>query len=231
MKEFKKYIYVFLITCGIFACAWYASTYFNNRKLAEIRDVQDQVTADIMSSETQFDLLEELSCQDIGNNFLSQEISELAGKISYGEQHFSAQSQLALLKEQYTILEVKDFLLTKRISERCKTEVSTILYFYGPSISCTDCEKQGYVLDALRQKYPSVRVYSFDSTLDTGTVHALKAIYKIGDIAPKLVIDGKTYPGFMTLDEISTALPKSITEPVTDKESGNASKSKAATKQ
>lgn len=131
MQGFQKYIVVFLITCGIFASGWYLSSYINNKKINQIKDIQNKIAVDILSSETQFALLEELSCQDVDNSILSKEIADLAGKISYSEQNVGNQSEVQLLKKQYTILQVKDFLLSKRIRERCGEKTNTIFYFYA----------------------------------------------------------------------------------------------------
>jgi hypothetical protein len=213
MNGFRKYFIVLLITAGIFAIAYFASTYFNNQKIIELQQAQEQATVDVLSSQTQFDLLESQSCQDVSSNYLSQELSDLADKITYAEQNLNDQTQLTLLKQQYSILEVKDFLLTKQVSERCKTPVATILYFYKADTSCTDCTKQGYVLDALRQTYPEVRVYSFDAGLDSSTVRALLTIYKIPTTLPAIVIDDTTEDGFMSIDAIEKELPTAITNP------------------
>lgn len=214
MKTFSKYIVVFLITCGIFATAWYLSTYVNNKKINEIKDIQNKIAIDILSSETQFSLLEELSCQDIDRSVLSKEIATMADKINYSEQNLSAKEEIELLKKQYTILQVKDFLLSKRIAERCKQKIATIFYFYGNKDTCTDCEKQSYVLDALRQKYPTLRIYSFDYNLDLSTIKALTSIYKIQGMLPGLVIQGKTVSGFKSVEELELLLPKELTTPV-----------------
>ncbi len=213
MKRFKKYFIALIVTVAIFATAWYASEYFNNQKIEAIKDAQEQATVDMMSSETQFDLLDQLSCQDAGSNYLSQEISDLADQLTYAEQNLSDQAQVTLLKQQYSILEVKDFLLTQRISKQCKQPVTTILYFYKSDNSCSDCQKQGYVLDALRQEYPSVRVYSFDAGLDSSTVRALLSIYKIPNAFPALVIDDKTKSGFMSVADIQKLMPADIVNP------------------
>ncbi len=214
MQGFRKYFYVFLITCALFLSAWYMSAYFNTRKLNEVKDIQNKVAVDILSSETQFSLLEELSCQDLNSSIFSTEIASLAEKIAYAEQNVSNKDEIDLLKKQYTILEVKDFLLNKRIGERCKQMPVTILYFYGSKDACTDCAKQGYVLDAIRQQYPQVRVYSFDYNLELSTIKALTSIYKIGNTLPGLVVNGKTVAGFQTVDGIKTLLPKEVTNPV-----------------
>lgn len=210
MNGFRKYIYVLLITCALFATAWYMSNYFSERKLAEVKNIQNKVAVDILSSETQFSLLEELSCQDLNSSVFSTEIATLAEKISYAEQNLSAKEEVDLLKKQYTILQVKDFLLTKRVGERCKQAPVSILYFYGLKESCEDCVKQGYVLDAIRSERPDVRVYSFDYNLDLSTVKALRSIYKINDSLPAVVINGKTYQGFQTIEQVRSVLPKQV---------------------
>jgi hypothetical protein len=212
--SWKKYVLVFVITCGIFGTSWYLSGYFNERKLVGIRETQNQVATDIIASETQFDLLEELSCDDIGNTYLSDEIGKLAEKIAYGEQNLNAPEEILLLKQQYTILEAKEYLLTKRIAERCNKQITTILYFYATKDACADCVKQGYVLDAVREKYKAVRVYSFDYDLDSSTIRALKTIYKMEDgELPALVINGEVYTGFLSLPDIEATLPLELTNP------------------
>ena len=214
MNGFQKYFFVLLITCGIFATGWYLSSYVNSKKINEIKDIQNKIAIDILSSETQFSLLEELSCQDLDKSVLSQEIATIADKISYSEQNVGAKDEIELLKKQYTILQVKDFLLSKRIAERCKQKVATIFYFYGNKDTCSDCVKQSYVLDALREKYPTLRVYSFDYNLDLSTIKALTSIYKIQNSLPGLVVQGKTISGFKTVEELEKMLPKELTVPV-----------------
>jgi hypothetical protein len=214
MKGFGKYGIALLITIGIFAIAWYSSIYFNDRKIDAIQNAQDKVTVDFMTSESQSASLNKTTCQSIDNNYLSQEIGNLSDEISYAEQNLNDPTQIELLKQQYSILEVKDFLLTQRISLQCKQPVTTILYFYKNADTCADCTRQGYVLDALRQTYPQVRVYSFDTGLDSATIRALLTIYTIPTNLPALVINGTTIDGFTSVDDIEKILPAYITNPV-----------------
>lgn len=213
-SNWKKYSFVLIITVAFFIGAWYLSGILNQEKVDRLQTTQDRVAIDVMSNETQFDLLQETSCQDIAKSatsgtYLSSELSTLADKIAYGEQNLNAPEQLLLLKKQYTLIEVKDFLLVKRISERCKITIPTILYFYNTKNACEDCVKQGDVLDAFRRTRPNVRVYSFDYTLDSPTVRALRTIYKVeGQLLPVLVINGKTYNGFMSLENLTAAIPQ-----------------------
>lgn len=207
MTGWKKYIFVLVLTCGVFAVSWYVSSTFNQRRIVEMRDIQQKIATDILSSETDFSLLQEMSCDAINQTITSEELSSLASRISFTEDSL-ATDQVELLKKQYTLLQVKDFLLHKRISERCKTTLTTVLYFYGTGESCKECTKQGYVLDAAREKYSELRIYSFDYNLDISTIRALKSIYKVGENLPALVVNGKTYTGFKTLEELEGLLPK-----------------------
>lgn len=194
-KHTPKYILVFLLTLGIFASAWFVSTAINERKFANLKAAQDKVSIDILSSETEFELLKEEACDARPTSVFSDELASLADKIAYSEQNVATPGEISLLKQQYTLLQVRDFLLTKRVAERCNQTPLSVFYFYGTKEGCDDCTRQGYVLDALRQERPEVRVYSFDYNLDLSTIKALRSIYNISDTLPAIVINGKTYQG------------------------------------
>lgn len=204
----KKYIFAFLITLGVFAVAIYASNYLNNKKLDEVRAVEDQLSLDILSSETQSSLLEETACTDVNSNYLTGQLVDLGDKLSYAaSQNNPNNAAIENLKEYYSLLEIKDYLLMKNITAKCGTHPTFILYFYGDSDKCTDCQKTGFVLDALRQKYPSIRVYSFDYNLDQAAIKTLVSIYHLRGTLPALIINGDPYYGYQSLDELESTVP------------------------
>src|SRR3989344_2788417 len=127
-----SYLVAFLITALIFATALYASNYFNNLRVADIQATQDNISIDILSLETQFDLLAEHSCPDISeNSVLSREIQPLASRLSYLEtQPGVNQDELTRLKRYYSLLQIKDLLLMQRVADKCKLQPVFILYFY-----------------------------------------------------------------------------------------------------
>lgn len=213
--RWTSYAVAFLITAFIFATALYASNYFNDRRVADIEHTQDNISIDILSLETQFDLLAEHSCQDISeNSVLSTEIQPLAQRLSYLEAQPNVnQTTLIQLKRQYSLLEIKDYLLMKQVAAKCKLKPVFILYFYSNKGDCKDCEEQGYALTGLSQKYPSLRVYSFDYNLDLSALQTLVDIYNVKDELPALVINGKVYYGLQTMDDIQKILPQLKTLP------------------
>lgn len=206
--DWRKYLIVFLITVFIFATAFYLSNNLNDKKLEEIRRIEDTISIDILSLETQFDLFEQLSCNNITDSILSKELGELATRIEYGEKNFDSLSkELVSLKKYYSLLQIKDFILMQKARERCDLNIESIIYFYGRE-DCEDCRKQGYVLTDVRKDYPEIRVYSFDYYLDVSAVDALKSIYKIDENLPALIINGKTYKGFKDREEIEAIMPE-----------------------
>lgn len=208
MIDSRKYLIAFLITALIFGTAIFASSILTDKKLESVRSIEDRVALDILSSETQFALLAETSCRDVGPGFLSKELGPLGEKLTYAEnQRGFSEEDIASLKSSYFLLEIKDYLLMKRLTEKCNFKPTFILYFYSTKDRCEDCEKMGYVLTALRDKYPELRVYSFDYHYDVGAIETLTSIYKIKPDLPAVIINGEPYYGFKSVEEFEKDVP------------------------
>jgi hypothetical protein len=207
MVDAKKYVVAFLITALIFGTAVFASSVLNDKKVEDVRNIENRVALDILSSETQFDLLSETSCRDIGPGFLSQELGPLGEKLSFAEDTGFNQEDVLSLKRSYFLLEIKDYLLMKRLTEKCNVKPTFILYFYSTKEKCEDCEKMGYVLTALRNKYPELRVYSFDYNFDLGAIDTLVSIYKVRGELPAIIVNGVPYYGYKSIEELEQTIP------------------------
>lgn len=209
--DWKKYLIVFLITVCLFLTAGYISNYFSTKKINQIKSIQDNVAINILSSETQFSLLQELSCKDVSGSVLSGELDELGQKLEWGQNNLGGTDEVLYLKKYYSLLQIKDYLLMKRISLGCKVKSAFILYFYTTAENCSECRREGLVLSALRSKYPELRVYSFDYSIDLSAVRALLKIYKIKDTElPALVLDDEVLTGFHGVDELDLKIQKSF---------------------
>jgi hypothetical protein len=209
----KKYRYfgAFIISALIFGGAIFISDIINASRIENVRTIQENIAIDILSLETQFELLQELSCKDIKENtILSKELSNLSQRLSYTEQQLGAKNdEVTRLKRQYSLLEIKDLLLMKKVSDKCKLSPVFILYFYSnKENSCDDCEKQGYVLTALSEKYPQLRIYSFDYDLDLPALQTLVKISDVPSILPALVINDTIYQGYQSVETIEALLPE-----------------------
>lgn len=208
--DWKKYVIVFFLTLTLFLLALFASNTLNNKKLSDLQTIQDNISIDLLSSETQYSLLGDLDCSQVSpNSLLSDELNDLSKKIEYSESSIGKSDDLTRLKESYSLLEIKDYLLMKELASRCDQKSVFILYFYTTSDNCSECVKQGYALTSLKEKYPALRVYSFDYGLNLSAVETLEKIYGIKDtLLPAIVSDGKVYTGFHNVDDIEKLIPK-----------------------
>ena len=87
MLDWKKYVITFIMTSTVFAAAIWVNSSFNGQRVVEMKSLYESISTDILSSETQFSLISELSCKEVGSQILSQEIDELARKIEFTEQN------------------------------------------------------------------------------------------------------------------------------------------------
>lgn len=208
-KDWVRYIVVFLITLTIFITAVWLSSFMNDRKLNDIKNIQDKVSIDLMSSETQFQLLQGFSCKDVSASTLSPELNNLAEKISYSEKNINKQDDVLDLKKYYTLLQIKDYLIMQQIKEKCAVPVIPIFYFYTTLENCSNCVKESAVLSKLHDEYPELRVYSFDYNLDLSALKTLINLFKVDDRSlPALYIKDKLYTGFKDETEIKKIIPE-----------------------
>ncbi|HEY4525002.1 MAG TPA: hypothetical protein VJL39_01390 [Candidatus Paceibacterota bacterium] len=211
--RWSTYIVAFVITALIFATALYVSSYFNDKRIADIQATQDNISIDILSLETQFDLLAEHSCGDISeNSVLSNELRPLASRLSYLENQPNVnQEELVRLKRYYTLLQIKDYLLMQKVTQKCDIETVFILYFYSNEGDCEECEEQGYVLTGLGTRYRELRIYSFDYNIGLSALQTLIDIHNVRDELPALIINGRVYYGLHTIEDIEQILPELAT--------------------
>lgn len=206
--DWKKYLIVFIITLGLFGIASFLSSYFTGKKINQLKNIENNISIDLISSEVQFSLLQDLSCKDISNTVLSSELNTIAEKITYSEDNIGTKNTDVInLKKSYSLLQIKDYLLMRKITERCGEKSVFVLYFYGDD-TCADCAKQSFALTKMRETYPKLRVYSFDYNLDLSAIKTMISIYKIPNNLPAVVVNGKIYTGLQSIEEIESKIPE-----------------------
>ncbi|MEI7463320.1 MAG: hypothetical protein WCK03_02880 [Candidatus Taylorbacteria bacterium] len=206
--DWKKYIVTFIFTAAIVVTALLISSWINSQRVDELRNIQDSISINLLSSDVQFNLLRDAACSDLFNSSIGQELGNLSDKLSYMENIGKGNdADVITLKKYYSLLEIRDYLLSNSAVAKCPSRPITILYFYKSD--CPDCDKQAQVLTYLRQRHPDIlRVYSFDHALDVSAVKTLANIHKIADPFPNVVIKGKTLNGFHSIEEIEKILPE-----------------------
>lgn len=211
----QRYAITFLITAAIFGTAFYIANRLDRARIADIQATEQNISVDILSSETQFELLGNLDCETLEQNSgLSDELNSLASQLSVAENNLGTDNpEVTQLKEQYSLFEIKDYLLLQSISQKCGLKPVYILYFYSNTGDCPDCSRSGDVLTYLRQTYPDLRVYSFDYHLDLSALQTLESLRKIAPTAqntlPAFVINNRApVYGFKNLQDMQKLVPE-----------------------
>ena len=207
------------ITIALASTVAYAINYLNSARVAELSTIEEQLSIDSLSLETQFSLLESAPCDSNASSVtLTTELADFGNRLLYAENQLgSGNSQVVRLKERYSLLEIRDYLITKRLSEACGTKPITVLYFYSNEGDCNDCDKAGYALSYLRDTYPALRVYSFDYNLDLGALKTFIAVTKVKDTFPAFIINDKHFYGFTSLADLEKQFPKGALSTTTPK--------------
>lgn len=207
--DWARYGLTLLITVLIFVSAFYLSDILASKKMQEIRSMQDKIAIDLLSSETQFALLRTATCSEDGYSVLAPEIAQLGTRLASMESQLGATNADVIgLKKYYSLLQIKDYMLTQELVKNCNFKPLVMVYFYSPN--CTDCERQGYVLNELREKYPLVRIYAFDAELDLSAIKTLQTVLKAPAETPSLVIKNKVLRGFQSIESLETLLKKEL---------------------
>ena len=214
----RNIIISLVITIALISTIIYAISYLNQQRVAELNTIEDQLSTDTLSVETQYSLLENAPCSDFTqgssteDTLLSQEVSNIGDKLAFTENKLGSKDpQVLQLKNQYTLLEIRDYLLTEQLSKTCHLNPTTVLYFYTNDGSCKgECDQASYDLSYLRQTYPSLRVYSFDYNLNLGALKTLESVEKIEPKFPGFVINHQSYYGYTSLSDFEKNLPPAL---------------------
>lgn len=202
-----------IITVAILGTIVATIRHLDRQRIAELDAIQAQLATDTLSVETQFALLENAPCADLSvGTELTREVSSLGDRLGLAESRLgSDNAEVIRLKKQYTLLQIRDYLLTQRIAETCDVEPVTALYFYSnvPG-TCESCDRASYALSYLRQTYPQLRVYTFDYNLDLGALKTLIAVEKINNEFPAFIIEGRRSYGFTDLETFKERFPEDL---------------------
>jgi hypothetical protein len=202
----KTYIFTLIVTLVIFVLAFLISIHFTQIKTENLRMTEDKIAVDILALETQYQLLSDSSCKTFDPSGLREQLDTLSSKLEFIEgQVGTSDPGLIRLRNYYSLLEIRHYLLSKRMSEECNTNKIFILYFYATK-DCPQCQIQHYFIRAMRDRYREVEAYTFDYHLDLPAVRTLITLHDIPPEPPILDINGKVYNGFKSLEEIEAVV-------------------------
>lgn len=195
-----KYLAVFAITTLIFLIGLVIGSKISDTKLGKIDNLEHDIRTDTMAIELQYLLLAEDPCSSVNSTTLTEELYEIGSKLDFMEQRLGKKNKDVIrLKNYYSLLELRHWLFMKTQQKECNTDNTLVLYFYSNLEDCDKCEEQGFVLNYLRKKYPSVNVYSFDININNMALDTVKNMFNVKK-APTVIINENVLDSFSSLD-------------------------------
>ncbi len=213
--DMNKYLAVFGLTTLIFIAGIALGNYFSSQKLRHIDYLGQDLKVDTLAMELQYDIVSENPCEHINNTPIAEELYDMASKLDYMENRMGEKNRDVLeLKKQYSLLEIRHWLLMKKTNKECGKNNTLILYFYSNEDDCPTCQTQGFILTWIRKNYPSVYVYAFDYNIKNSALDTIKDLYRIKG-TPAIVIDKKTFNRFVDKKELEQAVREKGAKKVT----------------
>ena len=197
------YLSAFAISLVVFAIGVWVGLQIEQSVADQVSEVIDQTNGRMLSMSNLLlmeedplfctYLEEEMAAFDYETYLLGQQIGTMEERRGVEDS----------LKIKYMDLEFRDYLLSKKINERCQLDQNIVLYFVS-SLDCADCKKQGEALSEARSQ-TNTRVYTFDIGMESGLIDSLKQKYSVTSV-PAMIINGDPYEGYRASSELVSIL-------------------------
>ncbi len=202
MVNWVKLASVFCITTLVFLIGFLVGDYASTFQEDVLSDMRDNIYAEVASSEALYSFMADQPCNVQLEDF-SAHLDKMNERLRAAEEKVGWR-ELSSIKAYYFATEIKHYLLINAINEKCSGKYIPVFYFYSNE-NCKYCLEQGLELDTLKKENPLIMIYAFDADNLSPLVTSLVAEYKISEL-PAIVINGITYGGFQSKDDLNKVL-------------------------
>ncbi|MBU0532291.1 conjugal transfer protein TraF [Candidatus Micrarchaeota archaeon] len=205
--SFPLYATAFIISLIIFLAGVFVGTLLDSASISDISEEISDVSQQVSS--VQLLLLMEGNSSTFCPVYFSElssideDVQNFGYRLSYLEEEKGVQD--IDLKMQYFVLEAESYLLSEKVKKLCGGQSILLIHFYS-NTKCDDCQQQGIeILRARDESNISMRLFSFDGEIGSPVAKAFMDRYNITTY-PSIVINGKTYAGYHTADELKAII-------------------------
>lgn len=201
------YLVAFVLSLMIFAIGVYVGSIIDSTNMDSISDEVSNVSGRVAS--LQLLLLSEGNSTSFCPVYMSElqnldsDVENIGHRLSFLEDEKQIYDDE--LKREYFVLETESYLLSKKIKSICNDSSILLIHFYSNKNCGQICKDQGIIIlqarDQLTSEGYSLKLFSFDGELNSSVAEALELEYNISTY-PSIVINGKTYPGYLSIEQI-----------------------------
>lgn len=206
----SRYFLAFLITLAVFILGLLFGLVIESKRIQLVELQYQQQNLDFNSLQLQYQFVdlfgEEKNCEALKKTF-EESIENLENTRNRLESYLQDSSlnkdEFNSLKREYTLAQIRFWLLTRKTKDICGLEHAVIFYFYADDSQCSQCADQAYVLTHLKNKLGALLLnFAFDAQFEEEPlITILKKIYDIRQY-PALIIEGKKFEGFIPQETI-----------------------------
>ncbi|MEW6328931.1 MAG: hypothetical protein AB1468_02315 [Candidatus Micrarchaeota archaeon] len=134
------------------------------------------------------------------------ETIEFGNKLDFLEKRKGkTDAEVMQLKKSYTLMQMRNYFLLKKIDELCGSSHRVLLYFYSNE-NYNERADQGLVISAvLAERSGAFVVFHFDVNVDLPVLKVFKDTFGV-TTAPTIIIDNRKYEGFMDKGKLLEAI-------------------------
>lgn len=200
----SRYVGALAITVVIFLLGFIIGSAVNEQKLQTVYDLENDIRVESLGNELVFEMISSELCKNVNTTTYTTEITELGKKLTHMESVYGYDApQVHNLKNYYTLLLIRHWIINKEMNERCNVTKPNLLYFYTNFGDCVDCEDQGLVITNTHIKYPYFNIYAFEYRENNPAINFLKEQYGLSEERlPTVIIDDEVYYGFQSKENL-----------------------------
>ena len=210
----KRYVIAFLITIGFFIIGIFIGFQLSNTRISYLQESATQQRLDFDSLQVQYlyagKLTEQGNCNAIEatlNTNILNLIKTQERLEQYEKESTTQLNAFRTLKREYTLAELRYWLLVRDTQDICHRDAITVVYFYTDDKNCPECRTEGFILTYLKKLFEDrLLVFSLDAELtEEPLVSLLIQSYNVTTY-PSIIVNDELLEGFQNKDQVLQAV-------------------------
>jgi len=219
----RRYVLAAILTLMMFLLGVMLGLVIESKRVVYIQKQAKQQELDFLSLQLQYQYVDQLG-QEKNCPAIAKTLDETVTRLESARRRLEGYTQTAninkeefkILQRDYTLAQIRYWLLAKRTQKLCNTELATIIYFFSDDKDCPGCNEQSFVLTYLKKRLKD-RLLNFViyEKQEEPMVATLKKSYNITTY-PTLIVEDKKFEGFVSREEILREICKKYSSDVED---------------
>ena len=226
MREFnkKRYLLALVLTSFIFIFGLMLGIVIENARTSYLEEFSIKQALDYKSLQLQYEYIDQLgaegNCEAISKTFdhAVESLENARERLEeYNQESTFNKGEYDALKREYTLAQLRYWLLAEKTKELCDMELSTVVYFYSTKERCPECEQQAFILTYLKKIFDDKLLnFAIDGEYEGELmIEILKDAHEITEF-PTILVNNKKFDGLTSkeviLEEICTNYDPTLEE-------------------